>query len=53
MEQLIGWMRALGNAGAIRNAAALGRQRRQHDFVVESLNRRLRHAHPDAAPSAA
>jgi hypothetical protein len=53
MEPLMVWLRSLGNAGAIRNAAALAQQRREHDFVVQSLTRRLRHVHADAAAGAA
>ena len=53
MEQLIGWLRSFGNAGAVRNAAALAQRRREDDFAVRSLSRRLDHEHADATPGAA
>ena len=53
MAQLIGWLRTFGNAGAVSNAALLSARRREDEFVVRSLARRLRHAPTDATTNAA
>ncbi len=41
MQNLLGWIRSLGNAGAIANARALTEQRAREDFITRSLGRRV------------
>jgi hypothetical protein len=53
VEQLMTWLRSLGNAGAVTNAASLAERHRQDDFVVRSLTRRLQQAHGRTAASSA
>ena len=47
------WLRSLGNAGAITNAASLAARHQQDDFVVRSLTRRLQLAHGRTAATGA
>ena len=35
------WLRSLGNAGAVTNAASLAARHQQDDYLVRSLTRRL------------
>jgi hypothetical protein len=49
MVRLMAWIESLGNAGAIANAGALAVERRQEDFAVRSLRRRLRQPDEGAA----
>jgi hypothetical protein len=41
MGRLVGWIRSLGNAGAIDNAGWLREQRRAEDFALRALGRRV------------
>ena len=41
MGALVMWVMSLGNTGAVANAAKLEQRRREDEFIVLSLSRRL------------